>query len=114
MSLMLNRDINSIIYSSYIKLGDISYQLAKNANIGLIGVKEEKLLWKQAIMMYNLLYVISNHIIVTNNQVTSLRGITIQKMNKILSTLKNVAKITDLPIASFIPSKVITQIVIAP
>lgn len=111
---MLNRDINSIIYSSYIKLGTISYELAKNANSGLIGGKEEKILWRQAIIIYNLLYVISNHIVVESNQVKSLRGITIQEMNKILATLKDVARITDLPIASFIPSKVITQIIVTP
>jgi hypothetical protein len=102
---MLDRNINAIIYKAYIKLGELAYQLAKNANDGLEGTKAQKLLWQQALIVYSFLDVIGNHIVVQNNTVYQIRGITIQEMNKLLVTLKDAAKIYDFPVAPFIPVK---------
>jgi hypothetical protein len=100
---MLDRNINSIIYQSYIKLGDLAYQLSVNAKAGLEGTKQQNQLWDKAIAIFSYLDVIGNHIVVLNNEVYKLRGIEVYEMNKLLTCLKEVAEIYDYPVAPFIP-----------
>lgn len=109
---MLNRDINAIIYKSYIKIGEIALQLAKNAEDGLVSTREEKNLWNQAILIYGFLDVISDSIVVQNNSVYQIRGITIDEMNKLLVKLKDVAGIYDYPVVPFIPVKDVSIILV--
>lgn len=100
---MLNRNINSIIYQSYIKLGSLAYKLAINAEGGLEGTKEQKGLWHKALLIDNILDTIGDHIVVKNNSVYQLRGITVAEMNKLLSILVEGSGIFDYPVAPFIP-----------
>lgn len=108
---MLNRNIDSIIYQSYIKLGTLTYKLATEGEAGLVGVKEQKILWQQALLIFSVLDVIEDSIVVQNNSVYQLRGITIQEMNKLLSLLVAGAGIFDFPVAPFIPVKDVTAII---
>jgi hypothetical protein len=107
---MLNRNIDSIIYQGYIKLGKIGYELANNASKGLEGTKNQKLLWNRAIYLDALLDEISDHIEVVDNSVYRIIGITEQEMNSLLSCLKETSEIYDFPVAPFIPSKDLSKI----
>ncbi len=100
---MLDRNINSIIYQSYIKLGDLAHKLAVNAKAGLEGTKTQNQLWDRAIAIFSYLEVVGNHIEVANNEVYRIRGIEVYEMNKLLTCLKEVAEIYDYPVAPFIP-----------
>lgn len=108
---MLNRNINSIIYQSYIKLGSLTYKLAINAEGGIEGTKEQKGLWQKALLIDNILDTIGDHIVVKNNSVYQLRGITVAEMNKLLSILVEGSGIFDYPVAPFIPVKDITSVI---
>lgn len=109
---MLDRNINSIIYQSYIKLGDIAYNISVNSKAGLEDTKEQRHLWSQAIAIYSYLDVIANHTEVVNNQVYRIINIEVAEMNKLLSCLKEIAKIYDYPVAPFIPAIYPSQIAI--
>lgn len=108
--MLLDKDINSIIYQSYIKLGDIAYELAQNAQCGLSTDAEERVLWEQAFIIDAVLDTIGDHIVIQNNSVYELRDITIQEMNKFLYVLKDKAGIYDFPVAPFLPVKDISQV----
>lgn len=107
---MLDRNINSIIYQSYIKLGELGLEISKNSEKGLEGTAFQTKLWNQAIMLDTYLDQILDHIEIKNNSVYRIIGITDLEMNNLLSCLKGVANINDFPIASFIPTKDITNI----
>lgn len=109
---MLNRDIDSIIYQSYIKLGSLTYQISKDADDGLVGDASIKEMWRKALIIYSVLDVIEDSIVVQNNSVYQIRGITEQEMNKLLSLLIGCSGIFDFPVAPFIPVKDISQIII--
>lgn len=106
---MLTRNINSIIYQSYIKLGEISSEITEKINDG-IGGRELDKLWTRAILIDQYLDVIANHIVVKNNSVYQILGITENEMNKLLSCLVEVSKITNFPVAPFLIVKDITTI----
>lgn len=108
---MLNRNVDSIIYQSYIRLGTLTYKLATEAEAGLVSVKEQNALWQQALLIFSVLDVIEDNIVVKNNSVYQLRGITIQEMNKLLSLLVAGAGIFNFPVAPFIPVKDVTSII---
>lgn len=108
---MLNRNVDSIIYQSYIRLGTLTYKIATESEAGTISTKEENILWQQALLIFSVLDVIEDSIVVQNNSVYQLRGITIQEMNKLLSLLVAGAGIFDFPVAPFIPIKSVTSII---
>ncbi len=109
---MLNRNIDSILYQSYIKLGDIAFDIAKNAEAGLADTKEQKDLWNQAIIIYSYLECIGNHTDVVDGSVYRILNIEVVEMNKLLSCLVEISEIYDYPVAPFIPQISSDQIVI--
>lgn len=110
---MLDRNINSIIYQSYIKLGDIAYTLSENAKIGEEGTTAQNKLWNKAITLSETLDTIAEHIEVQNNVVYRLIGMTDAEMNKLLACLKEVSGIYDFPVAPFIPVANLSEIFIS-
>lgn len=96
---MLNRNIDGIIYESYVKLGEIAYQISKNMKVGNDNTRKQKELISRGIYVYSYLTTIGEHIEVVNNSVYQLRDITEVEMNKLLVCLSEAAEITDLPIA---------------
>lgn len=109
---MLDRNIDSIIYQSYIKLGDIAYEIAQNSKLGLDDTLKQKKLYEKAISIYLYLDTIGNHTEVVNNQVYRIINITVQEMNKFLTCLKEIAGIYDFPVAPFIPAKFASQLTV--
>jgi hypothetical protein len=109
---MLERNIDSIIYQAYIKLGDLAYEISVNSKAGLEGTQEQKKLWNRAIAIYIYLEVIENHIEVVNNSVYRIINIEIVEMNKFLACLKELAKIEDYPEAAFIPTVQVPQVIV--
>lgn len=107
---MIDRNINSIIYQSYIKLGEIGLNISKNANKGEEGTIIQKKLWNQAIKIDSYLDEILDHIEVKDNSVYRVIGITEDEINQLLSCLRITANIDDFPVASFIPTKDVSQI----
>jgi microcystin-dependent protein len=100
---MLDRNIDSIIYQSYIKLGEIALKLAENADNE--GTLQQKNLWNKAIRIDSLLDTILDSVEIVNNKVYRTINIEDKEINKFLNCLKDVAEIYDFPIAPFIPSK---------
>ncbi|MFN7465336.1 MAG: hypothetical protein ACK53T_02360 [Planctomycetota bacterium] len=109
---MLDRNINSIIYQSYLKLGDLAYEIATNAKLGLDDTAKQKSLYNKAIAIYLYLDEIANHTEVVNNQVYRIINISVLEMNKLLSCLKEISQIYDYPVAPFLPSRNISQITV--
>jgi hypothetical protein len=109
---MLNKNIDSIIYQGYVKLGDIAYKIAVNSKAGLEGTKHQKQLWDKAIIIFSYLETISKHIEVVNGSIYRIINIEVKEMNKLLSCLVEVAKIYDYPVAPFIPVLSTEQIII--
>jgi hypothetical protein len=99
---MLNRNINSIIYQSYIKLGDLSYEIARKTEEGFAGNKALNCLWERLVKIDNLLYTIVENAEVVDNSVYRIVNVSDADINKLLSCLVQVVEITDYPIAGFL------------
>lgn len=95
---MLNRNIDSIIYQSYLKLGDIALSISKNIKIGNDNTRKQKDLYNKGILVYSYLKVIGDHIVVKDNSVYQLRDITEAEMNKLLVCLAEAADINNYPV----------------
>lgn len=110
---MLNRNIDSIIYQSYKRLGEIGLQLSEHAERGLDGTRENNELWNKGIIILNLLNTVDNHIEVKNNNtVYRIVNITVQEVNELLAQLIIYSDITNFPIAPFIPTKNVSEIIL--
>jgi hypothetical protein len=110
---MLNRNINSIIYQSYIKLGDLSYEIARKTEEGFAGNKALNCLWERLVKIDNLLYTIVENAEVVDNSVYRIVNVSDADINKLLSCLVQVVEITDYPIAGFLISRNVTKLSIA-
>lgn len=100
---MLNRHIDSIIYQSYLKLGELAYILTTNSKNGLEATREQKALWNKAIYISSLLDVVTDQIELQNGVFYRLIGTTVAEMNQLLACLKDVAEIYNYPVAPFLP-----------
>jgi hypothetical protein len=110
---MLNRNINSIIYQSYQKLGELGYKIARNSSEGLMGTKHLNALYDRAIQIDNLLYTIVENAEVQGNSIYRVIGVSDSDINKLLSCLEQLSGIHDYPVAPFAISKNITKLSIA-
>ena len=110
---MLNRNINSIIYQSYIKLGELTYDIAKKSEEGFSGTKALNALWQKAINIDNLLFTIVENAEVVDNEVYRIVGVSDSDVNKMLACLESISGIKDYPIAPFLVSRDVTKLSIA-
>lgn len=102
---MRNRNENSIISQSYIKLGEVGYTISNNSREGLDGEKSQDKLWDQLININRYLKLISDVIEIKDNKVYRTVGISDIDYNKILSCLESYAEINDYPVDSAFPFK---------
>jgi hypothetical protein len=110
---MLNRNINSIIYQSYIKLGELTYDIAKRSEEGFTGTKALDALWKRAINIDNLLFSIVENAEVVDNEIYRIVGVPDSDINKMLACLESLSGIKDYPVAPFLISRHVTKLSIA-
>lgn len=102
---MRNRNENSIISQSYVKLGEVGYEISHNSSEGLDGEGFQKKLWTQLININRYLKLIADVIEIKDNKVYRTIGITDVDYNKLLQCLENYADIQDYPVDSAYPFK---------
>jgi len=107
---MLNRNKESIISQSYAKLGELSYEIAKDSREGLDGNKAQDCKWLQLLKIDLYLDTILDFVEVQGNSIYRVIGISDDDFNKLLTCLEDVAGIHDYPIASFLVSRSVSQI----
>lgn len=107
---MLDRNINSIIYQSYIKLGDLSYEIALKSQEGFTSTKALDALWQKLIQIDNLLYTITENAEVVNNQIYRIVGVDDVDINKMLACLVKLSCITNYPAAPFLIGPDVTKL----
>ena len=110
---MLDRNINSIIYQSYIKLGELTYEIAIKSEEGFTGTKSLNALWARAIHIDNLLFTIVENAEVKDNEVYRVVGVPDSDVNKMLSCLSSLSGIKDYPVAPWGISRSITKLSVA-
>lgn len=85
---MLNRDLNSIIAQSYVRLGDNALRLVRNHEAGLEGSKRQEALWNETA---------SVRILLKGLESRARQEFTV--VNKLLSCLVKLSNINDFPAA---------------
>jgi hypothetical protein len=110
---MLNRNINSIIYQSYIKLGELTYEITLKSKEGFTGTKALNALWLRAIDIDNLLFTIVENAEVVDNEVYRIVGVPDADVNKMLACLESLSGIKNYPVAPFLVSRNVTKLSIA-
>ena len=110
---MLDRNINSIIYQSYIRLGQLTYDIAKKSEEGFTGTKALNALWQRAINIDNLLFTIVENAVVVDNEVDEIVGVSDSDVNKMLACLVSLSGIKDYPVNPWGISRSITKLSVA-
>src|SRR5688500_8697498 len=95
---MLNRNINSIIYQSYIKLGDLAYDIAIRSQEGWTSTTKQNKDWLQLINLDNLLYTVEESVVVKDSQVYSVLGASESQLNRMLDCIEQISDIHDYPV----------------
>ena len=110
---MLNRNINSIIYQSYIKLGELTYEIAIKSEEGFTGTKALNALWQRAIHIDNLIFTIVENAEVVDNEVYRIVGVPDADVNKMLACLESLSGIKDYPVAPWGIGRNVTKLSVA-